>query len=417
MGGEEEGRSQEVERAVLPLRLEQFWVIAMGELVKRFSIAAFAILLLIAVVGCRTAHRATELNITLPADRLVFQRNLNGEGSIPVAGRSSTPGAIIEGKLTSHGEPKRSTAWERIGKSSSGGEFTGSIKALAGWYRLELRERGHSSNIRVVERVGIGEVFIVAGHSVAQGGKLNLPGAMEDRVNTIAWSNAAERREYERTGQGKFLPELVGTHFTNGIVPAPFGHGTYFWAQFAERVARKQNVPVLILNAAFGGTSLQHWARSSRGELFNHSFVRSEIRMPYVNLENALQRYATVLGVRAVLADQGQNDNRENDGNVIYSNYLAWVQQARSDLKFPELAIVVNRQTPPGNKKHIRGAQERMIREQPHCFAGPDYDLLESLDRYDGIHLSESGGFKVATMWADALDDNFFRTAKPLVPH
>jgi hypothetical protein len=261
-------------------------------------------------------------------------------------------------------------------------------------------------------------VFVVAGHSVAQGADINLPGATDDRVNTVAWPTPENsRRDYERTGEARFLPPLVGSAFSNGVQPAPFGHGTYFWARFGELVAREQNVPVMIFNAAFGGTSLAHWAKSARGESFEHGFVKAAIRMPYINLPNTMERYLKVTGVRAILADQGQNDWPEPDANVVFTNYLTWVERARADLGFPQLAVVVNRQTPPGNRVQIRQAQERMIREVPHCFPGPDYDQLLPADRPDKIHLSESGAEKAAQFWADALDTRFFKTAVPFQPH
>ena len=174
-----------------------------------------------------------------------------------------------------------------------------------------------------VERVGVGEVFVVVGHSVAHGGDINLPGAQDDRVNTIALppGDTESKWHYKFTGDPRFLPEAVGTHFGSNVQPAPAGNGTYFWAAFAERVAREQNVPVLLLNAAFGGTSLEHWAKSARGEPFEHSFVFSSIRMPYIRLKHALTRYCAVTGLRAILADQGQNDWPEKDEAKLFANY------------------------------------------------------------------------------------------------
>jgi hypothetical protein len=208
----------------------------------------------------------------------------------------------------------------------------------------------------------------------------------------------------------------VGAHFAGDVRPAPFGHGTYFWAQFADRVAAAQGVPVLLLNAAFGGTSLEHWAKSARGEQFEHSFVKSPLRMPYVNLHHALRRYATVTGVRAILADQGQNDWPENDAGKVFTNYVTWVEQARADLAFQALAVVVNRASPPGNRPIIRRVQEQMIREVPHCYAGPDYDTLRQSDRYDAVHFSASGLPHAAQLWADALTPKFFQQAVPYQP-
>ena len=177
---------------------------------------------------------------------------------------------------------------------------------------------------------------------------------------------------------------------------------------------RLQNVPVLILNAAFGGTSLEHWAKSARGEPFEHSFVNSSIRMPYIQLEHALKKYCSVTGLRAILADQGQNDWTEKNEEKIFANYKVWIEQARKDAGFPKLAVVVNRQSPPGSTGQIRRVQDRMIKEYPECFPGPDYDTLGKEDTVDKVHLSESGAKKAAQLWADALGPQFFKAAVPL---
>ena len=136
--------------------------------------------------------------------------------------------------------------------------------------------------------------------------------------------------------------------------------------------------------------------------------------MPYLRLEHALTRYASVTGLRAILADQGQNDWPEKDEEKIFAHYKAWSDQARKDSGFPGLAVVVNRQSPPGGSGQIRRVQERMIREHPHCVPGADYDTLAKEDTTDKVHLSEPGARKAARLWAEALDANFFWSATPL---
>ncbi len=363
------------------------------------------------------AAKAT-LSVTSPPNRLVFQRGQGGDAMIPVAGTCAWPGALVEARTVDVATGKGGK-WAAVGTVRSDGGYRGKIKASAGWYSLEVRARGGGNTTAAsVERVGVGEVFVVVGHSVAHGGETNLPGAKDDRVNTVALpaGDRESQRRYKFTGDPRFLPEAVGRHFDSGVQPEPAGNGTYFWAAFAERVARTQNVPVLLLNAAFGGTSLEHWAKSARGEQFEHSFVISSIRMPYIRLEHALTRYCALTGLRAILADHGQNDWPEKDEDKIMANYQAWIEQARRDTGFTNLAVVVNRQSPPGNPGLIRRVQERMIKEFPHCHPGPDYDTLAKEDTTDKIHLSESGAKKAAMLWAEALNADFFRTALPWMP-
>jgi hypothetical protein len=375
----------------------------------------------IALIRLRPTDKArakTTLSITSPANRLVFQRGQTGTASIHVAGSCAWPGAAVEARIVD-AATGRPGAWTVLGIVQPDFSYRGDLTVAAGWYSLEVRARSEENTAAAsVERVGIGEVFVVVGHSVAHGGDINLPGADDDRVNTIALppGHMELQRRYRLTGDPRFLPEPVGTHFASNVQPAPVGRGTYFWAAFAEHLARAQNVPVLLLNAAFGGTSLEHWAKSARGEQFEHSFVNSSIRMPYIQLKHALEKYCAVTGLRAILADQGQNDWPEKDENKIFANYRAWIDQARGDARFDNLAVVVNRQSPPDGFGQIRRVQQRIIKEYPHCFPGPDYDTLDRKDTTDKVHLSESGARKAARLWADALDKDFFRAAMPLPP-
>ncbi|MEO8351884.1 MAG: sialate O-acetylesterase, partial [Chthoniobacteraceae bacterium] len=350
----------------------------------------------IAVIRLRPTDGAaarTKLSITSPANRLIFQRDLSGNATIPVTGICAWPGATIEARFVDLGSG-HAHEWVALGKVQADGSYQGKLPASAGWYSLEVRARNNENSAEAtVSRVGVGEVFVVVGHSVAHGGQINLPGAEDDRVNTIALpaGDMESQRQYKFTGDPRFLPEAVGSHFDSNVQPAPAGIGTYFWAAFAEQVAKSQNVPVLILNAAFGGTSLEHWAKSARGEPFDHPFVKSSIGMPYIRLEHALKKYVSITGLRAILADQGQNDWPEKDTEKIFANYRAWIEQARKDANFPNLAVVINRQSPPDGFGQIRPVQERVIEEVPFCFPGPDYDTLDPQDTVDKVHLSESG--------------------------
>lgn len=374
----------------------------------------------IALIQLRPAKASAQLKLTSPANRLVFQRDQKNQAYLPIAGTIATPNAVIEARLVPAGQAATTESWQPIATAKPDGSFSGKLLAQGGWYTLEVRALSNTRTIAetYVSRVGIGEVFVVVGHSVAQGGELNLPGSMDERVNTVALETAHPDRQqnYERTADPQYLPALTGSVFSDGTRPAPFGHGTYFWARFSELLAQKENVPVMIFNAGFGGTSLQHWAKSARGELFEHSFVRAPIRMPYINLHNTLKHYLTVTGVRAILSDQGQNDSNDPTADTIFNNSRTWIEQARTDLGYPQLAIVVNRQTPYPQRTVIRQAQEQIIREIPHCYPGPDYDTLAEADRPDRIHLGESGAIRAAQLWANALDKKFFQQAIPYLP-
>ncbi len=365
------------------------------------------------------AAQSNELKIVFPKSRMVYQRDNQDRAWIRITGYCPQGTTAIEARLLARNEGQgKSTRWTPLRADILGTSFSAVLEGTAGWYDLQVRATRKKSKpfLALVERVGIGEVFVAAGHSVAQGGEINDRGAQDDRVSTVAIQpQSAGFQNYLRTGDLYFLPDVEFTHADSGVALAPFGHSNYFWSSFAERIAQRENVPVLIFNAAFGGSTLDQWAKSTRNIQFVHGFVRSYIRMPYINVYNTLRKYVSLTGIRAILSDHGQNDAGEKDPDRIFANYRQFILQARSDLGYPHLAVVVNRQHPSPHTA-VRAAQERMIKE-PDCFPGPDYDAeMEKEDRYDGIHLSRQGLDKAARIWAEALTADFFRDSRPWLP-
>ncbi|GAB3277856.1 hypothetical protein GCM10027347_51900 [Larkinella harenae] len=357
-----------------------------------------------------------QLSLTSPLERIVYQRNRDNKAYIPIRGNGPSNTTRIDARVIARNGQGQTTGWFTIATNPQNGQFQGSLPAMGGWYSLEVRAMSGNSTVGTarIERVGVGEVFVVAGHSVAQGQEINLSGSDDDRVSAApVYPGTSTYADYEHTADPVYLPRTY-THYSSGVSPAPFAHGTYFWAKTGQYLSQRLNVPVLIFNSAFGGTSLEHWSKSALGQYFEHGFVNARIRMPYINLKNTLQIYITQTGMRGILSDQGQNDWTNNNEDQVFQYYQDWVNQARSDLGFGSLAVVVNRQT-PFNRQTIRRAQERMIRLN-NSFPGPDYDVqLTAEDRHDGVHLSHSGTEKAAHCWANSLNDVFFANAQPYV--
>lgn len=307
-----------------------------------------------------------------------------------------------------------------------GGLFSGDCLVSGGQYALVVVELTATleTSRATLARVGVGEVFLISGHSVAAGDATYiLEGSADNRVVCIPNDPNGKDAKYRQTANAADLPTNFGP-YTSGVFPAPFGERTYFWSKFGERVANALNVPVFIMNAAWGGTSLEHWAKSSQGQPMaadGHfpGWHDDSFNFPYANVKNALSRYVSLTGVRAILCDHGQNDWPQTDADKITINYKTWVQQAKNDVGDLDLAFVINRQTPFRNCPAVRTAQQRVIDETVGGFAGPDYDavLTDSVDRYDNIHLTIPGQVKAAQAWADAVTTTDFLTkSRPFQP-
>ena len=260
----------------------------------------------------------------------------------------------------------------------------------------------------ITRKVGVGEVFVVWGHSVAQGvSAYHYGGATDPRVFTVGIDMTPGGRDeiYNTTGNAADLPSAI-VPYASDVTPGPYGSSTHFWAKFAEKITKTYNVPTLLLNAAFGGTNLEQWYKSITRTPFVHGFVDYRKGFPYINLKNAFDKYTSVSGYRAMLVDHGANDWQNKDYDAIFGYFKGIIEAARTDSHAPQAAVVVCRVATFGIKE-LRTMQERVIAEVPNCFPGADYDALmtEDADTIDSghVHLSVQGQAKAAQGWADAL--------------
>lgn len=368
------------------------------------------------------------MQITTPINRQIVQRSIYNSANVSIAGTYENAPAKIRCRFVPIREGQgTATGWQDV--SFSGGTFNAMVLVRGGWYSIEveaLTSYGVAEAKTQVGRFGVGEVFVVVGHSIAQGSLFTIDGTADDRVNTIPLVVPVEQTKHVRTGLLADMPPIVFGQFGTGVSPAPFGPNCYFWSKFGEYIAVKQNVPVMIFQTAFGGTSLEHWSRSSQGDPFPLFSVNPNIRMPYINLKNTLLAYVAVTGLRSLLIDHGQNDQIETDEDKIFQYYQTFVNQARADVGHLSMAAVINRQTPyltidAGYKggtpplHRIRRVQERMA-ASPYCFAGPDMDTGIALnERSDYSHFNELGMAKAAVLWSNALTPAFFRYSEPII--
>ena len=151
-----------------------------------------------------------------------------------------------------------STGWLTADNSPRNGRFAGLVTLKGGWYRMYVRALANAIVISetTVDRMGVGEVFIVAGQSNAAGGHLSNPGALDDRVLVVDW--------YEDDLPEARLPLTFSQAATNRRM-APF-NPLHIWGMLGDRLTSRLNVPVLFLGAAYSGTSSEVWRISAQGQ-------------------------------------------------------------------------------------------------------------------------------------------------------
>ena len=202
--------------------------------------------------------------ISTPISRIVYQRNNSNQAFVRCgfllgqcdAGRSPGPG------------PQRGAGQQhRLGCDRP----RASAARIAG--RDGLRRAGTASRCAPsrgstqvatasVDRVGVGEVFVCVGHSVASGGNIKHPG-LDGRARHHDSGQTGPRaaQPVQRHGEPAYMPRSCSRSIRTAWAPAPFGGGNYFWAKFRSMWRRTRTFRWCSI-CGFGGTSLEHWSKS-----------------------------------------------------------------------------------------------------------------------------------------------------------
>ncbi|GAB2562080.1 T9SS type A sorting domain-containing protein [Spirosoma aerophilum] len=373
---------------------------------------------------CLTA----QIQVSFPVSRAVFQRTTTNKATIRINGYFTLPVSRIDARVLARNGQGTSSDWVTIQSNPSSGNYAGDLDVLGGWYNLEVRGMKGDQLVgtTVVERVGVGEVFIVAGQSNAQGMYDDMASASDDRVNTINYFDATE-------SQTDPSPDVLNkfAHLDQGGRIAPRGLGSWCWGRLGDLLAQRLNVPILFFNAGYEGTAMRNWRQSIETDHSESIYVPGTYYkdgQPYANLRVALQFYTHMLGVRAVLWHQGEAENFANTSLTSYVNDLQYVINRSRQDSGKNIAWMVARVSYTGDgigsRPEIIAAQNQVIASGPNVFAGPETDGIQiprqrpprTQATYDDVHFDINGLFEVANDWNARLTDDFFTTAQPQPP-
>ena len=371
-------------------------------------------------------HKALgQITISFPSNRIVFQRNNDNKGFVNIVGNYSEEIDKVEAKLTPIAAGQGiETDWTVVQDKPKAGYFAGKIQGQGGWYKLEIRAIKNNSTLKTItiEKIGIGEVFIVLGQSNAQGiPNYGAKGATEDRVNAINFNNS---NIFDK------LPENLNfVQLSEKVNIAPQGDGPWCWGELGDRLVKRLNVPVVFFNEGLSLVSVINWRESAEGKpTFNFVLdVGGRFQLlnglPYINLKNTLQYYGALLGVRSLLWIQGETDNSPNrlSADVYSMNLQRLIDISRNDFD-EKLTWMVARTSvtyqAPSNLEIIGGQNQIINKAGNNVFAGPFTDSLQ-IPRLDDVHFKNVPGNMgislLAENWDKSLDDNFFKNSKPIL--
>lgn len=361
-----------------------------------------------------------QVTVTYPKPYIVIQRDHDNWGTVHISGTLSETADRVEARFIKKAEdPGESTGnWFVLDNQIQGNEFYGQSKLKGGRYQLEVRAmKGQQQvgSITKVENVGVGEVFLIVGHSNAQGS--GGTHASSDLVVSMDINADRDKRlEYELTANPELLPKEFSP-FTTGHGMAPFAGNPWFWGKFADRVVEELKVPVLLYSAAFGGSNMLQTFMSAKGEYFDHGFIRAAIRMPYINIENTILHLVPKTGIRAILSAHGINDNGSTE-EEFYTNHKGVIDFSRSYENSASLTwMVANSCYNDGIMEQLHRAQERLI-QLPNVFRGPNLNSIGNSGRTDGLHFNQEGQDKAAELWSEAVtNSDFLANSTPLFPN
>ncbi len=399
---------------------------------------AFKNTILISILICCSNLIFSQIKLTSPQNRAVYQRNGYGYSAVTVAGSYEKQVDKIEARLipvqAGQGGDTDFQDWKTIKTLPLNGNFSTVMSVRQGWYRLEVRGSLNGTiigDVVSVDRVGVGEVFIIAGQSNAEGvSTIQGIGANDDRVNCYSKQNDLRFGGTDKISLSDFSKLDANTNI------APRGPNGWCWGKLGDLLVSRLNVPVMFFNAAFGGTTSDVWARTARGETAYNPYA-GEIyynTLPYKNLSDVLHYYTTQLGVRAVLWCQGEGDNYTQGklfvSAVTYKANLQTVINRTRDESGKNISWVVSltsatgycNNCPPGtyanpDDKIIEG-QKSTIGDSKltNIFQGPATDGIQNPGRDGGVHFIGNGLVQLAEAWNNSLNDNFFQTSIPYLP-
>ena len=420
----------------------------------------------------------SQITISSPVIRQVFQRDLNSQATVTITGSYSQPVDTIQVRFVPV-KVGQGTAidWTVIKSSPLGGLFKGSVMVKGGWYAMEVRGLLSGKvvgNISTLSRVGVGEVFIIGGQSNAGGtGERSSfeTGASDDRVNCADFYNigSGQVKDLDPTYKGIVIDKDATTFsliqfakLEKTSAVGPRGLGPFYWGKVGDALATKLNVPILFFNVSWGGTSIRVWAESAsfpEGKLVNGRLVGplSDVPgpnfdryydpgTPYKNLSAILRYYGINLGVRSILWMQGETENVLNldsdpANNVTTQAYVndleTLLRKTRQDLGNNKLSWVVARtsysgQLGCGNNGNviqqpspiIVSGQNQVISSSTNfpIYAGPFTDNIQiprsTAPIQQCVHFSGIGLDQAAAAWVKSLTEdnkNFFETVEPIL--
>lgn len=389
-----------------------------------FRFLCLSLLLLFSI--CTNA----QLTLTTPTNNQIVQRDNAGNANIAITAYAYQPYTTIQGSLTPiEGNVHKAKTWTFDEEQLRQGFLTALIKAETGWYKLKITALMQNGNIDSVSvaRVGVGEVFLVAGNSNAMG----LPGlGAKNASNQVVSINAVNKElnaENITVAPNEPIRESTFSVLGKDHFIFPSGETAWYWGELGDLISKRFKTPVLFLNAAWAAANSESYRDAASGKDAYNPYVGKfwPNRQPYSNIVNTIRNLNSWLGIRAVLWSHGENDaQRKITEQEYFTNIQTLITNSRKDAGH-NVPWIIARNSASNIIKDpyapVITAQNRLATlPNFNTFPGPNLDTIQ-IPRPVSEHFENvSGGIQgltlAATAWNRALKDTLFKKIMPLRP-
>ncbi|TLV00469.1 sialate O-acetylesterase [Dyadobacter luticola] len=372
----------------------------------------------------------SQLSIQSPVNNQVMQRDTAGFATLPVTAYARFPYIKIKASLTPiEGNVYQPKEWLFEEDQLLQGFLTNSFKLKTGWYKLTLTgytDLGITDSV-TVPRVGVGEVFLIAGNSNAMG----LPGlGSKDASDNVVSFNAVNKtlnaENITVAPDGPMpLPTFSPLKKDHAIFPS--GEVSWYWAELGDMLSKKWHVPVLFFNAAWAAANAENYADTSSGKDALNIYVGKTWpnRQPYSNIVNAIRYLTSQTGIRAIFWSHGENDGQLKVTEDDYFNDIkTLIENSRKDTGYNIPWFIAQNSASnqlKGIYQPVLNAQARLAAiKNFNTFKGPYLDTIQmprpSSEHFENITGGIQGLTLAATAWNRVLPDSLLKKVIPTLP-
>ncbi|RDB04658.1 hypothetical protein [Runella aurantiaca] len=371
-----------------------------------------------------------QIEVDFPKPNQIIQRNNTNQAVLRISGTCDSSAAAVEVNLI----PIQGGTAQSDLFLATNGKYLDSLWITGGDYRLEVKTILRyipSSNgttpiygtSRTVERVGVGEVLLLWGHSFLAGDPSYDEPSSDPRVRTVeVLRNPSIPNEPGKLQDLDALPLVFQPIDTSNI--GPFGVHSWMWGRFGDTLAKRLNVPILLYMTAYGGSNVWMNMKNIKRERFGFDWFggQDQYWMPYRPVEAAFYKYIPLTGLRAVLVEHGGNDVGPDFLPTLYENFVFVINHTRTvQANHPQLAFKLSKEGVNflnQNTTVVNDKIQQVLNTIPNTSLGIDLSEPSTQGPWrdnggTGHFRGKSGHDKYLELWKAVVPNSFFTTTTP----